>query len=51
MQLLTSSSADIFLVEDISEMLELLDGLGISVRPVCFTCSGRNSKDCGTNNS
>ena len=48
-QLLTTFSVDRFLVEDIFEMLELFDRMGISVIPVCFN-SDRNSKDsCRTN--
>ena len=49
-QLLTTSSVDIFLVEDMFEIFELLDGMGTSVIPVCFT-SDRNSKDNCTTNS
>ena len=43
----TTFSVEIFFVEDIFEMLELLAELDISVIPVCFT-SDRKSKDCST---
>ena len=48
--LLLTTSVDIFLVEDMFEMFELLDGMGLSVIPVCST-SDRNSKDSCTTNS
>ena len=50
MQLPTTPFAEIFLVEDMSGLLELLDGLGISVIPVCFT-KDRNNKDCSITNN
>ena len=49
-QLLTSCFLDNFLVADISEMLELLAGLGISVIPVCFT-NDRNIEDSNASSS
>ena len=45
-----SSSMDTFLVENVSELLEFLVKLGISVKPVCFI-SDRNSKESSTTNS
>ena len=49
-QLPTSCFVDIFLVENVSELLEFLVKLGISVIPVCLT-NDRNSKDSITTNS